>query len=224
MRFRHWQYVYVLAALLVWVAGCTALSPATPVDPDSSMPSDQDTSPEMNQSQDQSTVPPLYLHNFLERWVLATGDPGQLWKFEVSDGRTDNPFLGLEAVIRPEPMDESRLIFVVGTATKAVGRIIELEVRRANVGDPFTEEHRELMRPIYDALVGVMEPNLSTQERREILAALLLVDTSPEDLKRRLKDGERPSLIRPGIEYHVKWSGSGEGSTVALKAVVTERE
>lgn len=206
-----------MAALAIWVAGCTGLSPGAPVEP--SVPPTEGAGAEPNQLGEDST--PLYLHNFLDRWALATGEPGQLWKFEVSDGRNDSPFLALEAVVRPEPPDESKVVFVGGAATKAEGRIVELEVRRAAVGDPFTEAHVALMRPFYHALVAVMEPRLSAQERREVLAALLLVDTSPQDLERKLRDGERPAVVRAGIEYQVKWTGSEEGSTVALKAVAT---
>lgn len=167
-------------------------------------------------------MPALYLHAFLDRWTQAAGDPYQLLQFEVSDGRGDSPFLSLEAALPSDPPDEARVVRIQGLAAKATGRIVELEVFRAPIGDHFREDRLAFVRPFYDVLVAVMEPQLGAGERRAILARLRRVDASAEELKAALDAGRVPAVRRPGIEYRIEHFGSEEGGTVALRAVVRE--
>lgn len=211
MRHRPLLVLGILTALALALLGCGSTAGTREPQPSVSNPTS-------------ANAPALYVHTFLDRWAQATGDPYQLFKFEVSDGRGDAAYLSLKATIPSDPPDEARVVQVLGVASKATGRVVELEVFRTPVGNHFSEERLAWMRPFYDALIGVMEPQLTADERRAILAELKVVGTSAEELKAVLVAGNVPAVRRPGIEYRLEHFGSEEGGTVALRAIVQEHQ
>ncbi|MCL6580058.1 MAG: hypothetical protein K6U08_00345 [Firmicutes bacterium] len=111
-------------------------------------------------------------------------------------------------------------VYAKGSADKASGKVDELSVHGEPVG-PLTEEKLLILQPFFEALIGVFDPSLSSEERADVLRRLKLRPVDVEALRALMGD-DLPRLTLNGIEYSVHRWGSEEGGTVELQARVLE--
>jgi hypothetical protein len=115
--------------------------------------------------------------------------------------------------------EKTLLAYAKGSAHKASGSVYELSVHGLAVG-PVTEEKLLFLHPFFDALIGVLDPSLSPEDRAGVLQTLKL---RPADVKELIGiGGDMPRLTLNGVEYSVHHWGSEEGGTIELQARVLE--
>ncbi len=123
---------------------------------------------------------------------------------------------------RPGKPETVRAYAKGGVHNKASGKIYELSVYGQAVG-PVTADKLLFLQPFFDALIGVLDPSLSPEDRADVLQTLKLRPADVEVLKELTGiGGVAPRLTLNGIEYSVTRWGSEEGGTVELQARVLE--
>ncbi|MBT9259098.1 MAG: hypothetical protein KM310_05025 [Clostridiales bacterium] len=225
--------------ILLFVGGCTPGGSAATTDSgvDGSPPvAEAPVEAPSDGTEEEPWPSTLYLTTFLDSWNAAVEEVyRQLEKKELPIRPTDDDYKigwiwltshsGQEMKLRKDwaglwTGERNEELSLWATACKMDGRIIQLSL----YGDPETprtDTKMAFLRPFFEIFIAVINPDLSLEERRDLMHQLLL-DSDMQTFDEAFFDpGKPPPSATVGrVYYEVSILGSDLGGTVALEAIL----